>query len=246
MKKIALILSLICLLLLCGCASSVKELSGVMTPEEIGKLDKYKNLKTLDLSGSSCYEEIEAYIASHPDVDVSYTVTVGTTDYSHDTAELDISVGDVAQLKEFSPYLKNVREIKLRDPANGAVLEELRALYPDAAISYSVSVMGQVYDHSTQSLDLSALTASDVAATAEAIAILPELSDVKLGSLPFEDYAALKTAAPQAHFGYSFELYGKTVTTDDESLEYIGVDIGEAGAEKLRTILPYLDKLNFV
>ena len=76
----------------CGCAPRVDfedkdvpvektEVSLVLQPGETAKLDELPALERADLSGSECYDEIIAWQAAHPDVEVIYTVTFpdGTT-----------------------------------------------------------------------------------------------------------------------------------------------------------------------
>ena len=57
----------------------VESLTMVVTESTIRELDNYPNLKHLDLSGSTCYTAIMVYIQSHPQVDVTYTVDLGST-----------------------------------------------------------------------------------------------------------------------------------------------------------------------
>ena len=84
-------------LALCGCAPRVDfedkdvpvektEVSLVLQPGETAKLDELPALERADLSGSECYDEIIAWQAAHPDVEVIYTVTFpdGTTDPRRD------------------------------------------------------------------------------------------------------------------------------------------------------------------
>ena len=48
----------------------VEELSMVVTAENIMELEQYPELKRVDLSGSTCYAEIQTYARNHPEVDV--------------------------------------------------------------------------------------------------------------------------------------------------------------------------------
>ena len=68
-------------LALCGCAPRVDfedkdvpvektEVSLVLQPGETAKLDELPALERADLSGSECYDEIIAWQAAHPDVEV--------------------------------------------------------------------------------------------------------------------------------------------------------------------------------
>ena len=91
------------LLVLCACdmqssvtdseKKNVRELTLVVTAENISQLESYPNLKRVDLSGSTCYAAIADYIKAHPDVDVTFTVDMGGTTLSNKTAALTLAQG---------------------------------------------------------------------------------------------------------------------------------------------------------
>ena len=114
MKKklsLCLIAAMLCLSLLCACGEKAPEVTPAPTPEptpepvtelaavvseaELEKLDKeYPALEKLDLSGSSCYAAIEEYIASHPGVEVTYTVDLGGSQQAPTATSLSLTPGD--------------------------------------------------------------------------------------------------------------------------------------------------------
>ena len=60
----------------------IETLTVVLSAGEIYTLNQYPNLKSVDLSGSTCYATILEYIQEHPKVDVTYTVDLGGTSVS--------------------------------------------------------------------------------------------------------------------------------------------------------------------
>ena len=115
-------------LALCGCAPRVDfedkdvpvektEVSLVLQPGETAKLDELPALERADLSGSECYDEIIAWQAAHPDVEVIYTVTFpdGTTaDNSAQSLTLGaISPDDVQLTARLAGYLPALKELDL-------------------------------------------------------------------------------------------------------------------------------------
>ena len=245
-KLLLLAVTLLFCVSLFGCDSQVKTLTGVMTAEEIAGLDRYKNLQTLDLSGSDCYEAIEAYIASHPQVDVTYVIGLDGEGYSPDAQDITLStnagVEDLLRNAAYLPALQRVRlEGEASTPAN---VHALRDALPGLTLDYPLTLLGKSLDLGVTSLDLSGLTASDVAQAAEVLPMLPELKIVTLpDSLSFSDYAALKAAAPNVDFDYHFTLFGQEADTHTTLLEYANVEIGNEAARQLYDVLPYLDKL---
>ena len=87
LRKFAFTLAALLLLALClaGCETNdaigiktdAEELTLIVEAEDFEWLEDYTHLKKLNLNGSTCYDAIEAYIAAHPNVDVTYTVALG-------------------------------------------------------------------------------------------------------------------------------------------------------------------------
>ena len=98
----------------------------IVTEETIAELEDFPNLLTADLSGSTCYDAMEAYKTAHPDVEVTYTIQVLDAFYSMDTAALDLSAmtaADLPQILDALPRLPKVTEVNLMK-ADGTVLGE--------------------------------------------------------------------------------------------------------------------------
>ena len=252
MKRKSVFPALLCALALClalaGCGeqpATVTELSGVMTAEELAALDSYEQLRLLDLSGSRCYDEIEAYIAAHPEVSVRYTVAVGETEYAPDTQTLTLdSAGEIDALPAVCAHLPQLREVELGVTPTPEQLAALRQALPEAKLRYPVTLLGQSLPSTQSSLDLSGLDSARVPEAAAALPLLPELAQVELSdSLPLDDYLRLKAAAPQAQFRYAFTLFGQEVSTETEALEYKNIEIGKEGLAEFFRVLPGLDRL---
>ena len=57
----------------------VTELAMVVDENTISQLDDYPYLQKVDLTGSTCYAAMAAYAKAHPDIEVIYTVSVGSS-----------------------------------------------------------------------------------------------------------------------------------------------------------------------
>lgn len=258
---IALILVFVCTLL-CACGltslfdpdSRVSELSGVMTADEIAALDKYKNLSSLDLSGSTCYDAITAYIASHPSVSVVYTVDVAGHVLGMDATEIDFAdASNYRDIISLGKYLPGIRSILLGSTdLSYEEIEELRAAFPSAEVTYSVDILGKTYAPDTEEFDLSGLDFDELEALIPELKKLPELSYVNLVSgdgscgLSFDEFASIADELPDVFFEYRFELFGQNVSTSDAELTYDLVPIGNRGVDEFRRVMPYMKKLTFL
>ena len=112
----------------------VEQLTAVLQAGEIYTLDYYPNLKSVDLSGSPCYDTILSYMEKHPQVDVTYTVSFGEASVSNKQTSASLSAGTYQPelLLENLQYLPQLTTLTLQDPTFTAEqTAALEAAYPD-------------------------------------------------------------------------------------------------------------------
>ena len=265
-KKILLVGTALLLALAAGCAKapvelptilqteedklSVTELTRVVDKNSIGKLEEYPNLVKADLSGSTCYQEILDFAAANPQVQVLYNVALGGAVVGNEETALDLSDGgfDYQTLLTNLKYLPNVASLDLgKTSLNAEQLGSLQSTYPQLELNYRVSFEGQELSSDTKELDLSAITGEQVGTYAQLLSMLPNLESIQLmkadgtTNLSLEQVGQLQSAVPNVLLRYSFELFGKTISTTDERIEYVNVNIGNEGESKLRQALPILN-----
>lgn len=231
----------------CSLGRSAQSLTTVVTAGDISRLEEYKNLRELDLGGSECYAAIADYIAAHPEVAVKYTVELGGAAPAESGAEaLTLPEGeyDYSLLLENLAYLPGVKALSLPGCALSAEqLAALSAAYPDVELDYTVELLGREISGAETALDLSDLGPGELEAAASALEMLPKLESVELmdsrgsSALELEDVGTLQAAAPDCAFHYSFDLFGQTVSTTDERVEYDDVEIGPEGLPRIRAAL---------
>ena len=96
------------------------------------------------------------------------------------------------------------------------------------------------------SLSLGTMTPDQVNDYAEKLSKLLNLTTVDLmdahgqSKLSIADVKTLKAAAPHITFNYTFQLFGKTVSTTDEKIEFINQNIGDEGEQQIRDALSIL------
>ena len=203
LRLLAVALLVVCLSCFAGCAGqedptepnyedftnptwapmSVESISTIVTEESIANLDKYPGLKKVDLSGSTCYAAIRAYMESHPDVEVTYTVSLGTVFVSTDSTSLILLPGsyDYDTLMENLQYLPHVTEISL--PRTELTLEQIatfRNEYPDIALTYTVEFNGVEYDETITSLNLADFDTANLDTALEKLSMMPFITSIEL------------------------------------------------------------------
>lgn len=224
----------------------VEHLAAVMQPGELYTLDYYPNLKSVDLTGSTCYDAILDFMSKRPNLEVRFTVSFGSTAaVSYDVETLTLNPGTFTYdaLQENLQYLPNLTTLSLPGiELNAQQVTAIQAAYPELALDYTVEILGNVCTADTTALDLSGLDSSGIDAACPKLALLTQLTSVKLSSsLSFADVDKLQSAAPHIVFDYSFTLFGKTISTADEEVIYKDQSIGNEGEATLREALTIMD-----
>lgn len=184
------------------------------------------------------------------------TVDIGGTVLTLETDRLDLTelAWEYQPLLDAAPQLTAVTVIDLGlTDLTAWEMDGLKAAFPQSEVRYSVDVLGKRVPHDTLSLDLCTM---DPARTDELVAVLPMLPSLQeinfangegcvydLDSIRQLD--KVQAAAPQALLRVRFELYGQTVTSEDERIEYYLTPIGNEGAEVVRSVLPYLKSCTY-
>ncbi len=222
-----------------------EHLAAVLEAGELYTLDYYPNLKTADLSGSTCYSAIVEFAGKRPHLDITYSVSLGATDVSSKASSVSLKPGsfDYDLLMENLQYLPNLTSLTLVDmDLTTEQLAALRETYPAVSLDYTVELLGSSLSVDTTELDLSAMNSSDVEQACRKLGQMSALTDVTLSSsLSFEDVDKLQTAVPHIRFHYSFNLLGRTVSTGDEEIIYQNQNFGDSEEAEIRKALKILD-----
>lgn len=233
----------------------VLEYAMIAESGDLSKLDEYPNLEYVDLRGSTCYEEILAYVQKHPGVTVRYNIQLGEKRFNQDDTDITLNCYET----EYETLLQNLRYIPdLQHVHLNQVtftkdqLDTLVNAYPGVAFTYTVEICGRRYDHSVTELDLGHMIASDVSDAIGAISLLPNLTSVNLvnssgeNQLTISDIKTLQDAFPNISFHYEFRLFGQTISTLDQELVFDSVEIGNDGVDKIREALSILKDCTYV
>ena len=236
--------------------AGAESLRAVIAPGETAVLDEFPALRYADLRGSDGYEEIAAWAAAHPEVEVLYSVKLANGQVVENTATaLDLSwiageqIDLTARQLTCLPALRQVQLGSLDGQrADMAQLQALFAARPDVEYSFDFSLGGQVYTPDASSVDLRGLSREELDAAAALLPVMKQLGEVELGSesdpgsqLVWADIAQLKASCPNAHFSYRFNLYGRALDLDAEELDYRGVQVDDDGAA-LFEVLPCMSR----
>ncbi len=223
----------------------IQHLSMVMDAGDLYTLDHYPNLKSVDLSGSTCYRAIWDFIENHPSLEVVFTVDLGGTGVSHTASSASLAAGKYQYdaLLENLQYLPNLTTLSLPQVSlTSQQLGDLHAAYPELTIDYTLDLFGSSVTADTTQLDLTAMNSSQIGEACEKLGVMANLTQVKLSdSLSKADVDKLQTAAPHIVFDYSFSILGQTVSTADEEIIYKNQNMGNGAEAELREAFQILD-----
>lgn len=234
---------------------AVTEFSAVLDAGELDMLEKYPNLTLAELSGSTCYDEMDAWAEAHPGVEVRYTLPIGTGECLNTAEALELREEEyeLDALLAALPHLRALKSLTL--PQTERSPEQLSALAqaaPGAQLHWSRLILGRECTDDTEMLDLSDVPASELTAALPQLQQLPALKRVELvkadgGCLcTMEEALAVRQALPEAEVHCTFTLFGKEVDSDDESLCYENVPIGKEGLDQFRQALALMPRCTYL
>ncbi len=214
------------------------------------------NLKEADLRGAvMSTEDYELLRAAIPDCEILWDVPLSEAlALDNGVTAVTLANSDEAEkLIAHASYLERLKSINLDyHELSAAELDALAEAFPGADIDYSLSLAGNIVHRDALSVDLSAVKGSELDSVIAALALLPRLEEAELmnaageSALELADAAELAAAFPELRLNYSFELFGQTVSTDMERLEYFSVEIGDEGLEQFRMMLPIMHSLEYL
>ena len=228
-KRLLLPLLVLLLLLTCGC--------------------------TTDMTGAP-YSEIEAYRAEHPRTTVTYTVTIdetlsltneSTTAYLTDTAQ-------IASLVARAEYLQHLETVDMTALVVSAKdWNAVDAAFPNADIGCkAIRFLDKEYPIDATVVDLSDLTTDQISEAAEGLKALNWARIVELCkedgtcTVTLDDASALHALCPDLQYNFRVALYGQTLTTDMERVEYWRAGIKDEGLADFRKLIPLMYNLNYL
>ena len=168
----------------------VSSLTAVISAGETEKLSALQNLRFLDLRGSENAAEIAAWAKAHPEVDVSFDVTLpdGTVlDSDVYTADLSAMSGEqavkAASQLALLPQLRSVDLGSERSGLTPADTDAIRALLPGVELHLRFTLYGKQFDLADSTLNLRYIPVEDNGAAVRAvIGHMPNLRKVDMDS----------------------------------------------------------------
>lgn len=206
---------------------------------------------------TGCGKTVEEVPQATVETTISPTVEIGGTQVLRETDTLNLcnTPYDMDTLLSVAAELSNVQTVELGcTELSVHEIGRLQQAFPQADVAYSVSLYGQNIPLDTVTLDMSAMSVGNSRELARVAGLLPKLQEISfvnssgqcvydLDTISYLDM--VREAVPNVKLKVWFDLFGKKVTSEDETIKYYLVPIGNAGVEQLRAVLPYLQSCTY-
>jgi len=210
-----------------------------------------------DMTGASYYE-IEQYRLAHPHKIVSYTVTItgGAADLKLTEQSTTVTLQSIHQLNSLidqSEYLQHLTKLSFGELIPQAEdIYRLQQAFPTAEIGFAqVWALDHLYPYDTTWVDFSHLTDNNFERAVQALDVLTAVETVYLSAgsdvsnVSLDNAFGLFSLRPDLQYQYTVELFGQTLSTDMEQVEYFKVKIGDEGLTEFRKLLPLMYNLTY-
>ena len=210
-----------------------------------------RSLRELSFPGQALPpEEIAALRAAFPGAALETEVTIGGGSAPIDAEALSLQPGawTLEGLCAAAPCLSRLETLDFGEtPLSPEELSALRGAFPEAQLQAPIAALDRVFSGGETELDLSAV---DPARLDEIRALLPWLPALeRIETVPAEGESAwtlealseLRAAAPEnAAIACRFELFGQTLSSEDEEIVYYRNKLGDDKLPIIRMALPLL------
>lgn len=205
-------------------------------------------------NGEVTLDAVLVFQAEHPQISLSYEVTLAGQSVPNDISVLvlnsEAEVAALTECRDAFPALSSIDMTAVPLPAER--LREILSDFPEGSVAYSVSLFGKSHSVDAEEIAVPEITGENLDELIGVLDLFPRLKTIDLHSsdgscsLTFPELNRLAEAAPEAMLRFDFELFGITVSSEADHLEFIKTDIGDDGAELLTEVFPFMPNLNYV
>ena len=189
-----------------------------LSAEDIGMVQYFTQLKSVDATACTDLDAVMQLREQYPDVQVSWTVPVGSKSCAGDATELELKNVSVAEIESMLKYLPNLKTLSLTGGTydNDAMLQ-LKEAHPDVAIGWDFQLCGVTVNTNDTEIDLSEIQMESVDEVENSLKYFNNLEKVimyKCG-ISSEDMDALWKRHPETRFVWGAYIGGHYLRTDE-------------------------------
>lgn len=214
-----------------------------LTEADLLQLEYMPNLQQINANGCTDYELLLRLKSTYPALDVRYTVRIGSLEVANDATSISLEEGTADELLPLLSYLPELNTINAVGMQNYSALLEIKDLYPEIDIHYSVTVGNESFAEDTTELVLQDASGEDLLNT---LLYLPLLNDVTFtGVIPENELIyQMMCLRPDVIFHWNFTMFGMEVSSTATELNLSGIPM--KNTKEVESYLKYFQKLERV
>lgn len=210
---------------------------------DITMLRYFPNLEKVDASACTDLAMVTALKAAWPELDVTYRAVLGDTELFQDTTELVFGGADASKLLAVIGYFPQLQKIDAAGCGDYATLDQIRRIYPELELVYSVQVGGRAWPYDIKTLTLQNADGEELQKVLPYFTVLQRVT--LTGTVPDQETMyELMHAYPEVVFDWKFTVCG--VETASTATELILSDIPMETVDAVESSLKYFYDLQRV
>ena len=189
-----------------------------LSQEDISMVRHFTELKSINAVACTDLDAVMELHAQYPDVQISWTVPVGSETYAGDTVELELADATAEEVENLLKYLPELKILNLtgKTPDNDTMLQ-LKEANPNVAIGWDFELCGVTVNTNATEIDLSEIEMESVDEVENSLKYFNNLEKVvmfKCG-ISSEDMDALWKRHPETRFVWGALIGGTYFRTDE-------------------------------
>ena len=190
-----------------------------LTARDLELVQYLPELTAVDAAGCDDYDLLLQLREQYPQIDLSYNVPIGGTEYAQDTRTLALTEVTTEEMLQMLRYLPELESVTVENPLYSEIsMPYVAAAYPDVAFYWEMDVFGVRMTSEDTSVDFTKKKLESVEAVELALANFPHLERAYLGlcRLDNEELAAYRDRVrPEYKVVWQMLLGAVYVNTDD-------------------------------
>ncbi len=192
-------------------------ISGEDASNLLGAMAYLPKLKKVDALDCTDYDTLHQIKTAYPELELQYTIPVGSENWPSDVTQLTLQNADGAELSRMLHHFSALTDVVLTGTApNNDVMYQMVRDYPDVTFHWDFSVCGVVTSSTATELILSDVPMESVAEVENALKYFYDLQRVEMCQcgIPSEEMDDLWKRHPQTRFVWSIPMGKGNLRTD--------------------------------
>lgn len=188
-----------------------------LSSEDLNALVHLSKLETIHAEGCRDYAILTELMAQRPDLEITYTVTVGGHEYPNDTTSLTVQDADVSELSDALSYLLQIEKVTFTGAVpDNETIYQMKCQYPNIEFCWDLTVCGVTVTSTDSILIFSGIAMEDTSEVEACLKYFPNLERVEMCDcgISSDEMDALSKRHPEIRFVWTIKIRNGTLRTD--------------------------------